>query len=185
MKKIIFILLLCGSAFTQTIQVQCPANGAPVTALTTRNTTNDQIVQNGCIDALGNITFNRARADLFAQQANIALTPLFTVPLNSGGMYLITFVAGTTQAATTSSTIPNLQLQYTDGDTVSGVSNPGIANSSGTSPTSNSVGAETSSVTVVNLKAGSVFSWGTVNYASSGATPMQFAAHIKVQFLGN
>jgi hypothetical protein len=36
-----------------------------------------------------------------------------------------------------------------------------------------------------NVKASTNISVQTTGYASSGATPMQFAAHVRLEFLGN
>lgn len=129
-----------------------------------------------------------AKYDATAQAANIGTTTLYAVPANQGGMYHIIGYAVVTQAATTSSTLPALQVTYTDSDT-------NVANSwwftEGT-VTSNTVGNANSNVNslqpggiILNAKGGTNISLSSVNYASSGATPMQYAVHVKLEYLGN
>jgi len=126
-----------------------------------------------------------AKFDALAQQANITSTPIFTVPANMGGMYRAFAYAVTTQAATTSSTLPAIGATYTDLD--SGV----VAGASMTnSVATNTVGVNSTTwpaigqANIWNVKAGTVISISTTGYASVGATPMQYAIHIKLEYLG-
>jgi hypothetical protein len=129
-----------------------------------------------------------AKADATAQAANIGLTTLYTVPASGAGMYRISAYAVVTQAATTSSTLPNVQVSFTDNDT--GITGLGPYSFTGTN-TGNSVGASNSipatpaaESAILNAKASTNIQYATTGYASSGATPMQYAVHIKLEYLG-
>lgn len=129
------------------------------------------------------------KVDLTAQGANIAKTTLYAVPAGQGGLYRISAYAVVTQAATTSSTLPGIFIFFTDVDTgtVQGGAN-GYALTG--SPSTNTVGTNSTSqgqlngIIEINAQAGSNIQWQTLNYASSGATPMQFAIHLKVEYIG-
>jgi len=139
-------------------------------------------------DAVGN-TLNVgpgvvAKYDATAQAANIGATTLYAVPANGGGMYRIIANVVLTQAATTSSTLPNCACVYTDNDS-------GVSENIAFIPTSTAnvvgtvvLGTNVSGMLVVNAKANTNIQIGTNSYASSGATPMQYAVHIKLEYLG-
>lgn len=128
-----------------------------------------------------------AKVDLTAQQANISPTTLYTVPAGAGGSYRVTGYLVVTQAATTSSTLPNLVINYNDGDT-----NTSVTSTITSMNTNNAVGANSAQSGVsqiftqtMNCRSGSVMQYQTIGYASVGATPMQYAAHIKLEYLGS
>ena len=127
-----------------------------------------------------------AKADAIAQAANIGTTPLYTVPANAGGTYRISGYAVVTQAATTSSTLPQIAITWTDNDTSTVENSIGVT----TSPTTNTVGTFGSAIAggtpngFISVKAGTVIQYATFSYASTGATPMQYAVHIKLEYLG-
>lgn len=142
-------------------------------------------------DAVGN-TLNVgpgvvAVFDATAQQANIADTLLYAVPASAAGMYRVSFYIEVTRAATTSSTLPNLLLSWTPKD--SGVAQTDKAFTfSNTANTAGTAGAPNTSSggfsTTLTAKASTNINVGTANYASSGATPMQYAVHVKLEYLG-
>lgn len=120
------------------------------------------------------------------QQANIASTPLYTVPAGRGGTYRVQAYAVLTQAATTSSTLPGIFITYTDSDTNISLTFL-VTNQSQTSNTigtSSNAGSASQNSTVYQVKAGTVINVGTQNYASVGATPMQYVVHVKLEYLG-
>lgn len=135
-------------------------------------------------DASGNIsayfptTSTIASADATAQVANIALTTLFTPTVS--GIYKVLAYIIVTQAATTSSTLPNVQISFTDQD-----------NSTAQTINLNAAGATTNSLTtmfqeaiVISAKTSIAIQYQTGNtaaYASVGATAMQYALHIRLQ----
>lgn len=130
-----------------------------------------------------------AKADATTQQANIApgtVLPDYNVPANAGGTYRVTTYVVVTQAATTSSTMPRSLITYTDSDTgipiLTAVSNAITLNTVGSTNTSNQdllVPADR-----IQVKGGTAIRFSTDSYASSGATPMQYAVHIKLEYLG-
>ena len=127
-----------------------------------------------------------AKSDLTAQQANVGSTLLYTVPAGQGGTYRISGYAVITQAATTSSTLPNIQASWTDQDSSAAVSGflagTNAGNNVGQSALSG--GAVAVGQAIFNAKAGTNISFQTNSYASSGATPMQYAIHVKLEYLG-
>lgn len=119
-----------------------------------------------------------AALDATAQSANIASTPLFTP--SATGNYQVSIYIVVTQAATSSSSLPQGQISWTDPDTNGSISNQTIsATSAANSAGTNSAGAG-ANTRVIHAKAGSAVSFQTTGYASSGATAMQFAAHVTV-----
>jgi hypothetical protein len=123
-----------------------------------------------------------AKADATAQAANIAATTLYAVPASGAGMYRVSCYVALTQPATTSSTIPACYAGFTDPDT-NAVSTPWISSTStGNTIGNTSVGQNTSAI---NAKASTNIQYGTTGYASSGATTMQYAIHVKLEYLGN
>lgn len=126
-----------------------------------------------------------AKADATAQSANIGATTLYAVPAGGAGMYRASCYVVFTQAATTSSTLPNCTVSWKDSDsaTTRAVNvTPTLAN--------NTVGITSAEATnapallTVNAAASSTIQYSTANYASSGATPMQYAVHVRLEFLG-
>jgi hypothetical protein len=122
-----------------------------------------------------------ASSNLTAQQANVSTTTLFTPVAN--GFYRLSVYLVVTQAATTSSTLPQLQVLYTDADT--SVAETFIIT---TQNTGNVVGAANGTASGnpvigggLNAKGGVAIQFNTINYASVGATPMQFAVHIRLE----
>ncbi len=124
-----------------------------------------------------------AKADVVNRQANIGETTLYTVPANGSGMYRASCYVTMTEAATTSSILPNCFIAYTDNDL-------GQTIYSGLTNTNSSNSVTSSSVTptgpgIINAQEGTDILYGTGGYASSGATPMGYALHIKLEYLGN
>jgi len=120
--------------------------------------------------------------DQTAQTANLAGT--YTVPSTDAGAYRATCYVVLTRAATSSSTLPNCYINYTDEDTSHG-------NSywfTGNGYTGNSVGGSnlnqaSANGAIFNAAASSTIQIGTTNYASSGATAMQYAVHVQLELL--
>jgi hypothetical protein len=120
--------------------------------------------------------------DLLAQGGNLGPVNLYTVPVS--GTYRMNSYIVLTRAATVSSTLPNPQQFWTDA--LTGVSE---AQGFGTNPTANTVGAisATSSGTWnpnIRVQAGTAIQYGSNNWASSGATSMQYAYHIVLEYVG-
>lgn len=174
-------------------------------------TTNNEVTRTSDIGAIvftdsgnGNCVHNTGsqcvvkRVDTTGLGADVGSTTLYTVPANTGiinlgGMYRVSCYAVVTRQATTTSTLPNIQIQWTDSDSntltsfinctanSTGTANPAVGFSSlnGTG-----VAAGVGDNPTINVGANGTINYKTVSYATSGATSMQFALHIKVEYLG-
>jgi len=131
-----------------------------------------------------------AKVDRTGNSADIALTTLYAIPASApAGWYRLTCYIVVTQAATTSSTMPGCKASFTDQDTNT-VANPILTNTS----TANVVGTTNSAwlttgqgsgVLSFYAKAGTNIQYGSSGYVSSGATPMLFALHARLEYLGS
>lgn len=120
-----------------------------------------------------------AETNLTAQGAAISATTLFTPSVT--GFYRIDLYLKVTRAATTSSTLGAVTIGYTDGsDSVAQTIVAGLITQAGALATTNAGNATSSklygSVTIFALAAVAVTF--AVAYVSSGATTMQFEAHL-------
>lgn len=118
--------------------------------------------------------------------ANVALQTLLVSGSVNGGTYRISAYVVETTAASVSSTLPNVQIVYTDQDTNTSVTidaTPvlGVAGIGQTGAlTANTVGTVSSGVIVINVKVSTTIQYQTVNYASNAAG-MAYALHIKLE----
>ena len=117
--------------------------------------------------------------DELAQAANVASTTLYAVPSNAAGnVYEIAGLATLTQAATTSSTLPSIVIGYTDAE-----SNTAMSLTLTQTSTGNALTTVESASAVINAKPGTNVTVSTTGYASSGATAMQYAVHVRLKAL--
>lgn len=121
------------------------------------------------------VNFNSA-----AIAANIAPTTMYAVPADRGGLYRVSAYGVVTQAATTSSTLPNIGVLWTDNDANVALS---ANNVTPTNP-ANAPGAFGNGDAVISARGGTNIQFQTSNYASSGATAMQYAVHLRLEYLG-
>jgi hypothetical protein len=122
---------------------------------------------------------------LSAQGANIGVTNLIA-SINSTPVVTVSCNVAISRAATTSSTLPNCLVAYTDATNNTAVTaqvtpawainTPGCAGSA-----TNTLGNACSGVIVINPAAGSNIQFSTNSYATSGATSMQFAINVVAQ----
>ena len=124
--------------------------------------------------------FTYANHNTVNNAANIAATTLYAVPSGRGGLYRVSAYAVVTQAATTSSTLPNIGVLWTDNDSNVALS----ANTVTPTNTANALGAFGNGDIVISAREGTNIQFQTSNYASVGATPMQYATHLRVEYLG-
>lgn len=120
-----------------------------------------------------------AKADLNAQNSNVGSSTLITPAVN--GVFRFSCEEVITQAATTSSTLPQCNLNWTDGDSSVALGNNICATSAG-----NIVGQQCGPGSNANsfffsAKAGLAITWSTTGYASSGATQMLYAVHVRLE----
>lgn len=120
-----------------------------------------------------------------ALAAAVTSTLLYAVPAGQGGMYEIAYTLICTQQPTTSGTLggsgAGFQAIFTDIDT--NASSTPVANPTATQAAKPAVGAQISDAIFVNAKAATNINC-QIGYTSSGATPMHFAWHAKVKYLG-
>jgi hypothetical protein len=118
--------------------------------------------------------------NLLTQTGNTAATPL--VASASAGLWSITVYTVVSQAATTSSTLPDTQIIYTDQDSGAIIT---VAATAGDSTNTTSTFAQ--ATFIVNATAASAIQIAigqSTPYASSGVTPMQFAYRARAAFIG-
>lgn len=118
-----------------------------------------------------------SNVDLTAQAANIATTPLYVT--TAAGQYRIEIYIIVTQAATTSSTLPSVVIAWTDQDNSAGQT----FTLTPAAPTGNSLTTYAQGILVASVKNASTINYSTSSYASSGATPMQYAIHLRIEAL--
>ncbi len=120
-----------------------------------------------------------ATVDLTAQSAALSAKSILA-SLPASGMYRVTWVAKVTTAATTSSTLggsTGFQVIYTDADdSTASVTSPSVSGG----PTGNALTTQWSGSVLINGKTGTGVTCN-FGYTSSGATPMQYAIHIKLE----
>ena len=123
-----------------------------------------------------------AKADQTNLTANVGATTILTP--GSNGFYVFWCYTVETTAATTSSTLPSCQFNYNDADT--NVAKTGLVTNTNTT---NAVGATGPSGAGTSqapgeqpffAKAGVAIQYLTQSYASSGATAMVYAIHVRL-----
>jgi hypothetical protein len=130
------------------------------------------------ITAVGNgVPSEYAAVDLTAQGADIGSTVLYTVP-SPGGLYRASCYIIVTQAASVSSTLPNCLVGWTDKDN-STIQSASMCNGS----SGNGLTTYCSGPVIIDAKSGVTINYSTSGYATSGATPMKFAIHIRLEAL--
>jgi len=136
-----------------------------------------------------------AEVNLTTQAANIGATTLYIVPASGAGMYRVCSYEIVTQQATTSSTLPQVNVLWTDLDTntVPSAGLGAIIEQSGIGGSNPAVGTVASYVNglaanvaclAIDARASTNIQYSTTLYASSGATPMLYALHMRLEFLG-
>ena len=129
-----------------------------------------------------------ATIDSTGLTANVAAATLYTVPSSGEGMYRVSAYVVLTTAGSVSSTLPNVQIVYTDKDSNTSVTldaTPvlGAAGLGQTGAlTANTVGTVDAGVVPIYVKASTTIQYQTVNYASVAAG-MAYALRIKLEAL--
>lgn len=113
---------------------------------------------------------------LSAQAANVNVPAFYAVPIS--GMYRVSAYVVQTQAATTSSTLPGCSVNYTEQ-----ITSQAVQDIITLSASTNLVGLHVGGSVVIQAASGSNIGYITSSYASSGATPMQYAVQIKIEYL--
>lgn len=152
-------------------------------------TLNTKIVSYNGIPTVSNgIPIEVATIDSTGLAANVGATTLYVVPAAGEGLYRISVYLVTTTAASVSSTMPNVQIVFTDKDSNTSVTldvSP-ILGAAGLGQsgllTANTVGTVFSGVIPFYVKASTTIQYQTVNYASTAAG-MAYALRIKLEAL--
>lgn len=125
-----------------------------------------------------------AEVDLTAQAAAVAATILLTPAVT--GMYKIIAYLKVTRAATTSSTLGAVTITYSDGTDSVAQSVIMLGQTQAAVAGSTNAGNATTSVLTASLRiwavAGTAIKYA-IAYVNSGATTMQYEAHLKAQLL--
>lgn len=109
-----------------------------------------------------------------AQNSNVSVANFYTVAI--GGLYRVSAYVVLSQAATTSSVLPSASISYTEA-----VTGANVQDLITTTASTNTVGLHSGGSVVIQAQQGSNLSFITSNYASVGATPMQYAVHVTVE----
>ncbi len=121
-------------------------------------------------------------ANRTAQGANVAATTLFAVGASGAGVYRVSVYIVISRAATTSSTLPDSRITYTDQD-----SNATITVNATPADTGNTTSIFQQFTLVVNAKASTNIQYDigqVTGFASLGGTSMQFAYRARAEFVG-
>jgi hypothetical protein len=121
-----------------------------------------------------------AQVNLTGQSGNFTPTTFYLVPVSGGGMYRVSCYEVVTTAATTSSTLPNCGVLWTDGDTSVALSAVTMTPTN----TANAIGAFSQGSEIIYVAPNTNIQFQTSNYASVGATGMLYSIRIKLEFLG-
>ncbi len=101
----------------------------------------------------------------------------------AGGQYVVNCYSILTVAATTSSTMPNCNFQYTDADTnMAKYVTVTLASTANMVGTQGAGGSNYNGSAVINAKAGTPIYLYSSSYASAGATAMQYSLHASVYY---
>lgn len=126
--------------------------------------------------------------------ANVSQALLYAVPSTGAGLYRVSAYVVVTRQATTSSTMPKVQIDWTDSDTNTAVGpfdvtltstavNPAVgANSAGQNVITADTGTPVGTM-IISARQSTNINYRTTGFASSGATSMQYAIHIRLEAL--
>ncbi len=119
---------------------------------------------------------------------NVSAATLYAVPASGAGMYRIEGYAVVTTAGSVTSTLPNIQIIWTDADTsvVSAAVNltaSSTGNTVGTNSENAVAAAGIGDSVFISAKASTNIQYQTANYASNAAG-MTYAIHIRLEYLG-
>lgn len=136
---------------------------------------------NGMTTVGNGFPFIMAQRNSTNQSSNQAATNFFGGG-STAGLYRVSVYLVVTQAATSSSTLPDSQIIYTDRDSSGVITIAATPSNSG-----NTTSTMQQTVLFINVKSGTniQFAWGQVTpYASTGATSMLFAYRARLEYMG-
>ena len=154
-----------------TINAATVNGGTVVVAPTINATTTFQLAGN----VVGKIT--AGTVDLITQAGDVGTTTLYAVPVSGAGLYRVSAYIIVTQAATSSSTLPSVVLTFFDLANLVQQTYTLVP----ASPTGNTLTTLAAGDFVMAAQALTNIQYATINYASSGGTPMQYALHLRLE----
>lgn len=137
---------------------------------------------NSVVTVANGVPSEYSQVNLTAQGANVTTTTLYAVPAAGAGLYRVNVYIVVSRAATTSSTLPDSQILFTDQDSGAVITVPLTPGNSG-----NTLTTFQQATLILNAKASTNIQYniGQVTpYASSGVTTMQFAYRSRLEYLG-
>lgn len=143
---------------------------------------------NGIATVSGGVPSELATIDSTGLTANVGASTLYAVPASGEGLYRVSAYVVETTAGSLSSTLPNVQIIFTDKDsntsiTIDATPVLGVAGIGQTGAlTSNTVGTASSGAIVIYVKASTTIQYQSVNYASNLAG-MTYAIRLKLEAL--
>jgi hypothetical protein len=163
---------------------------SPSTSPVCPNGTGGSLTTSGCSTSGGFPLTVGSPVDLTGLSANVSSATLYAVPSGNAGWYRVHCYTVVTQAATTSSTLPYCTISYTDEDTNSAALQYNGGTVISVTPTAayNQVGTTSrsgsnSGMLEIRVKDATNITYAATSYASSGATPMQYALHAWVEYV--
>lgn len=121
-------------------------------------------------------------ASKLTQSANVTAATLYTIPAGGVGWYRPTCYVVISRAASSTSTLPNCIISWTDNDTLVGeavnLTVITTANVLGTN------GQIANNVAAFYAKPSTTIQYSSANYASSGGTSLQYNLRIILEYLG-
>ena len=175
------------------VELACPAGSVPniFAGSVTRNPITEAIRYNFCVDSSGHLSYQGTGGgpavtaiDLTGQSANISDTVILTPSAN--GFYRATAYEVISQVATTSASIPSCAILFVDAGASVNETIPlftGVSDNllGSTPPAPTPAAGQGQFVFGFYAKGGNAIKFHTSGYASSGATPMLYDIHIRVE----
>ena len=145
---------------------------------------------NGIATVSEGVPAEYATIDITNQNANQGVSTLYTTPSSGGaGMYRVSAYVVLTTVDAVSSTLPNVQIVFTDQNTNTTVTmdaTPVLAGAGmgqTAALTNNTVGTAVSGVIAISVGGGTVIQYQTAGYASNTPGTMKYAMHLKLEAL--
>ncbi|PYU66606.1 MAG: hypothetical protein DMG49_21605 [Acidobacteria bacterium] len=145
---------------------------------------------NGIATVSEGVPAEYATIDITNQNANQGASTFYTTPSSGGaGMYRVSAYVVLTTVDAVSSTLPNVQIVFTDQNTNTTITMDatpilaGAGMGQTAALTNNTVGTAVSGVIAISVGGGTVIQYQTAGYASNTPGTMKYAMHLKLEAL--